>query len=1160
GDLKTCITDAGYPETTLLRIFTKLDCRSRGLDNTDVVQIEDLFNLRSLILDDNNAITDISPLNTLSYLTLLSLEYNVNINMDFSDIDEIEDLYLGHMNLSNLPDLSNMVDLEFLDLTSNNIKDGFTNLPESLSVLVLDDNKVKSCLGLDGLAIESISLSGRKVNSFENCSLVEGLKNLTIVDTPNITGNHNINSFAGFCSLELINTNISELKGRRPINSLTLSDNPILEKFNVIRPGLTNTNSNFPNLVPSYVILKGSSNMYCKKLYDVEEFWLNNDKLDMTVSFSTTVNSVEEPSPVCPTINHEFLFNREASCKAEKILNLNAVRVNKQNKFALTWDQTDHALWGITSYEIRENYVAGGVEKIRKLPFDFDFPVYLVNEAINPSFEVRACKTNDADSDNITTLCSDWSDSSWSPGLSKLNSLSASWFDQANDLFNLQFTYPEENIGYESNKPDYFEVYSGLDVSNDVIQTVVFQKNVYEYGSQVLDLNNYLSQEFRVRACKNAHGQYPSTCGLSRLVNVVSQPITDTNNHHLIPDVPTLTSESNNLTQGLIKFAVASSSYVEYFDITETQPVPVVDAAPIFNPDNKKIYTIDAKNNQAALNLIRKVNGNHSFAISACVTETNAEDKIIRYCSEPLNLNWDVLRIVSNPALYNHNIIDESMINVDFDWIDCSENFYDSNIVNSNTNGSGYTGYGCIPTTIGNENEIIGVNNYVRTTLKWEYKNHGGANGTVIDITPPDYFHVSKVIQSGNGINLKAIDNNTNQNSENYQSIIEMCISSQSPIYDVNNASSIQKKYAKQQFIVSNDQQPVNEYIAHKFNTQNACLGGIRVSDDGLWNIKACYSGIGCTKGKEIDILANIQDPNNYDRQGDLSNIRSNENTFFVETERASSDNLQSGLWWNPYQAGTGWYFHWKNNSPNPNKQLKNRQNLLAHWMIYKKYNKDTWSPFWVYADMALTQENDSNDKLYAGQIMYSRILNGVKNEQSLGIIKVLITPDQESHRAKVELDLNYGQDLITQDSIFFEFIGEDDYFTIDHGATGDQLDTITIPLEIASIRLAGELSLDENGNPISGPGVDATRFGQKNDNDHYSGLYVYNDQDDSRDAKIAVWQKHNLEIMNFFIYDDAGEPFWLMSQTCGDPCSVPVTGYFDEYINGTTGENEFGF
>ncbi|MFK8011249.1 MAG: SpvB/TcaC N-terminal domain-containing protein, partial [Marinicellaceae bacterium] len=32
------------------------------------------------------------------------------------------------------------------------------------------------------------------------------------------------------------------------------------------------------------------------------------------------------------------------------------------------------------------------------------------------------------------------------------------------------------------------------------------------------------------------------------------------------------------------------------------------------------------------------------------------------------------------------------------------------------------------------------------------------------------------------------------------------------------------------------------------------------------------------------------------------------------------------------------------------------------------------------------------------------------------------------------------------------------------------------------------------------------------------------------------------------------------MSQTCGDPCSVPVTGYFDEYINGTTGENEFGF
>ncbi|VAW42555.1 YD repeat protein, partial [hydrothermal vent metagenome] len=87
--------------------------------------------------------------------------------------------------------------------------------------------------------------------------------------------------------------------------------------------------------------------------------------------------------------------------------------------------------------------------------------------------------------------------------------------------------------------------------------------------------------------------------------------------------------------------------------------------------------------------------------------------------------------------------------------------------------------------------------------------------------------------------------------------------------------------------------------------------------------------------------------------------------------------------------------------------------------------------------------------------------------------------------------------------------------------------------------------------------GVDTTgRFGDKNDGDHYSGVWKYKGASTSEDATIIMWRKHNLEIMDFFVYDTAGDPIWLQSQTCGDPCNTPEDEYFDGYINDN---NSFG-
>ena len=315
GALKTCINNAGYLDTDSLDIFIKLDCRNTNLQNSDISQLDDLYNLRSLIISNNSAITDISPLENLAYLRLLSLEDNTNINLNLTNIVELQDLYLGNMGLTNLPDLSLHTNLEFIDISDNQIASGFvTNLPTDLKSLVLNNNPIFSCDGLAGINIEAIEMSG-KVETIADCSSVSGLKFINVSDAPNLLATQNIGGFNhGLCGLSFDNTNIRKLQGFKPIYSLAVMNSTSFYKVKSLNDyDLDSVAQGY--MLPGYVNFTGSSNMKCSNVNDAKVRWDTLSHVGFNPTVYNLTNGTTITSQSCPEIKAQGFFNKEATCK-----------------------------------------------------------------------------------------------------------------------------------------------------------------------------------------------------------------------------------------------------------------------------------------------------------------------------------------------------------------------------------------------------------------------------------------------------------------------------------------------------------------------------------------------------------------------------------------------------------------------------------------------------------------------------------------------------------------------------------------------------------------------------------------------------------------------------------------------------------------------------
>ncbi len=881
-----------------------------------------------------------------------------------------------------------------------------------------------------------------------------------------------------------------------------MTNNLLLEKNNIIKTELTDTDDDYPNLIPSHVDLSGSNNMLCSNVYDKLDKWNTTAKLDMTVPVYTKSKNVEKTSEVCPVITATDFYNAPLVCQPDAITNVVAKQTKIPQKYKLNWDKTDHDTWQVSHYQIRLNY---DDNDIRTIPNSFVLPLSITNTSQTSAFEVRAC-TSFVVKDLET--CGDWSESNHTQDLGTVTNLTSTWSGSSGNAFVLDFQYPQNLLNQDSSTPDFFKILpDSLELNLTPIPSIVFTNPTIDYTSSVINLDDYLGQEFRVYACKNQEiGQKPE-CGSSALIRVKPRPIIGTDPSTTI-ETPTASSVIGSTNSGEISISLYSSDEIDFFEITEVQPVAIINQEPYINVENKKYYSLNAKadgqGSTATLDLLRKVNGAHKFLITACrYITTNGINS--SYCSSetsPLEINWDVARDVPD-----FNQIDTLFTQLKWYDVDCDDG--ESDCVEPSTT---------FPQT----------NQYWKRGILWSF------NDTNID--PPDYFYLSKENGSDTGQNV-SVSPDWAGNS------LDLCVNKQASLYDVNAPGvSINPMYGKQQIVHTIDE---GMYGSSIYYTSADCSEGIRYRNDGLWRIQACYSGIGCSTGKTINIGdSEDMSPTNVEPTG-------NSDGFNLEN---SPSNLKGGLWWNPHQSGTGWYFYWKNNSSNPDRDLTQNKDLVTYWASYRKVNEE-WMPVWLHSTMSLQQSDTNGNLFYKGQIYYSNIQNGQKVEQGVGTIKVRLHEDSNiNYKAKIELNVDGtfsdgSGSMITSSGINFDDAGQpetgmdsDEFRIVYNYDQGDIIDSIVIPLEIAGIRLAGGAT-----GPSSPEGL--ARFGPANDNDHYQGVWQYDDIDDSNDATLALWKIHNLEVANFFVYDNQGQPLWLIAQSCGDPCIDPIPEYFDGYL-----------
>ena len=171
---------------------------------------------------DNNAISGVSPLSSLTNLTWLNLSGNdISDLSPLSNLTNLTSLTLINNTISNLSPLTNLTSLTFLDLAGNNLSDSnlspLTGLT-SLTELGLSYNIISDLTPLSGLInLTDLSLRG---NSISDLSSLSGLINLTelglsyniISDLTPLSGLINLRS------LFLVNNIISDLI---PLSSLT---------------------------------------------------------------------------------------------------------------------------------------------------------------------------------------------------------------------------------------------------------------------------------------------------------------------------------------------------------------------------------------------------------------------------------------------------------------------------------------------------------------------------------------------------------------------------------------------------------------------------------------------------------------------------------------------------------------------------------------------------------------------------------------------------------------------------------------------------------------------------------------------------------------------------------------------------------------------------
>ena len=768
-----------------------------------------------------------------------------------------------------------------------------------------------------------------------------------------------------------------------------------------------------------------------------------------------------------------------------------------RNSFRFNWIDNQAA---VTDFQIQaldfNDTEIGEIKQFGKsafLPMNVSYDA----ENIQPSkFKLRACIFSVA---VPSGLCGQWSEvitPSFLPArVIYLESLWSVANPTSTNVANhnghyLKFKYPNEYTDNNTQLNAYFKlslqrsngvVFDPINYSEGISVTIGSETLITWNSDEFLNYqspnnpNNWLTlynrNTFYVQTCIYDSLSGEEICSGTNSIPVSDRPVVFTE-QFAIPSADFSCDETTgDFTLSAFYFGSSQNGdKIDYFKVLEQQPIfePLTDTT--IGAKSLEYYLQVDNQNQATINLKRMANGEYSFKVAACHRDRKNGDA----CSAFVSAGISVPGGTAYQCTINRNIASVSSVS-NLKW-------YDLN--------SGDTS---------------------KKVIKWNY------TGAV----KPDYFYIKK--QSVN------INNQANQSGAQ----INACVDERDVYQTQGSTTTTPTTYSKFEFAhyLSNEEHNLTNVTVlfddpEYWSTRGLCSDGIHLntnSQDNKWNVYACQNGKGCSAPAIVDL----------DLSGDESTtIPTINNPLNFQFHAAGGPaDMKPGVWWNPYQAGTGWHFYWTNQiiGLSDEATLASPFDLKAYWLTYKEI-QGQWSPIWLTSNLIQkTDEFGELEKYYKGDLVYSYIENGVLVSENAGAIELEFDPNTNT-RATLILDVNYEGNLFSQNQVNYDSVDlnvPSDYTIVSEGK-------IIIPIEDFAVKI---IDNDPNG----------TIFGNDNNIDHYTGAW----ENKQNNITVLTWIEKNLELTDVLFYDDdlagddRGEPLWVQSQSCGIPCNQPVSDWF---------------
>ncbi len=1115
SSLHSCLNNNGFTDATLLTaVDPSIDCTGYNLQNADIDLMANLTNIRSIIITDNPAVTDISALANLNYLEYLDLSNNPNLILpDFSLFSELTTLKLANMGLTTVPDLTTNDLLTTLDLNNNAITSGFDLLPSALTVLDTKSTSVNPCDTIPPeKTIDSLTLSGANITSIESCGNVTGLRYLAVGDAPNLevvaTSSKvsvSINNFAGFCGLTFYNTNIEILEGSRPINRLNLIDNNNLQQVTAIKPAYNNANTQYPDLIPASIRIQGSDSMDCSVMYQKKTLIETLPSLKMKgVQVTTNINGNIKNSLECPLTKPVDYQIFPTQCKPDALASLD-VYTSANSRF-ITWttDPTfDYAQWGVTYFQL-QGFKGDSITPrfTRNISINNSTPVF-TDDIKSTKYTIKAC-TNNQCGNVIETTSNDFK-----PGINT-PSVTANYQVGSNQIFDLSIIYDTKPSTNDIAKPTRFEVSSYM---NPGFSQVYDCAGICSNGPFIISniSNEGLGSELQVKACNDSLG-----CGPSLSVDV-RYIVTSSD----LPVPIWVSVQSRGLGTIPLKWKFQSDvsttqlNNVDYIEIVEWKPQAkeatgqkklydqwgnVIDSY-AFGSRTKEITYVE-HDKSLEPNVVRQemlkrvVAGYYDFDMRACKRDRVNGD----ICSGYINGIKTVQSIDGGGNLITKNCSNYVQKN-DI----CTNSGYSSGGVTYDykleyISDPASSGSYIIPSNVTNLNWVVD-NSSGKYTISWDFNN----GDYTITNPEPSYFYVQQI----------------------------GCITENCKSYKITNADRVQTndgiKWTPKIFVD-------DMYM----NTQ--------------WQVTACINGKTCS---DSDTQASTNAPTITIGTGTpgttLPNINSTNTN--APTATGGPGDFLPGMWWNKDVAGTGWHFYWASDlrypssSNNPHQVYGNTYDLVGYWFAFKQdTSRGVWTPTWFEVrlkNIGKPFEPTPTDPVYPGVsgCFEGAIISNKKDpsgdvvKNNVGNLQVCFTTSapqgvSANQTAILIFDISDGNGILTQKS---NVINLGPYESLADGR-------LRLHIEDFAIDIIGT-----NQGSISSP----------NNDDHYSGLWQNNDES----VSMLTWLEKGLEVSTLALYDADGDPIWFNAVNCSstNSCVSSGVGYFDNYVTGQAPDDTSG-